>query len=380
MTPVALFRWRAGVLAGVVVLALGGLAVSRAGTSERRVVAIFSDASELVPGNDVRVNDVRAGRVASVKLEGLAARVSLRVDGALKLPKGTRAEIRQTSLLGEPFVALIPAGSGALPDNAVLPLERTGRGTELEEIVGLGGDLVAQVNVDSINRILHTFDGAFGADPEALGRLIDSSAAASAMFDRHRDDLGKTIDQVSALAASLAPHTAELAGSVEALAKGMGALSRQRSDLGALTTELARLSERASTLLAANEQRLSGAGPQFRQVLGEVVGTLDEVERTVRGLPAFNKGWACAADGHYLNFVFPLTPEAARVDYGPGRCHPELGPRGRENYGQVRVDSPGVPIDDPLGTGKANERARNGDGGLQAFLATIAAASGGAQR
>ena len=100
--------------------------------------------------------------------------------------------------------------------------------------------------------------------------------------------------------------------------------------------------DRLGTLLAENERRLVQAVPEIRQVLGEVVGNLGEVERTVQALPAFNRGWACATDGHYLNFVFPITPEVARVDDGAGRCNPEAGPRGRDQQGQVKVAGPGL--------------------------------------
>lgn len=304
--------------------------------------AMFANASELVANNDIRLNDVKIGRITGVRLDGLDARVTFTVADDIRLPNATRAVIRQTSLLGEYHVALEPAGEGRLAPGSTIPLSRTRRTAEVESLVALGGDLASRVNVDNLNRLLASFDTAFGDDPARLGRFIDSSAAAAAALAGQRDAIAATIDQVERMAARLAPHTADFGRSLERFAAAAAALDRHRDDLGALVTGLGDAADRLGTLLAENERRLVQAVPEIRQVLGEVVGNLGEVERTVQALPAFNRGWACATDGHYLNFVFPITPEVARVDDGAGRCNPEAGPRGRDQQGQVKVAGPGL--------------------------------------
>jgi len=303
--------------------------------------ARFANAAEVVPGNDVRINDVDVGRVTGVELDGLHARVTFRVAPDVALPRGTRAVIRQTSLLGEYHVALEPAGTGRLPEGAVIPLDRTRRTAEVEELVALGGELTAQVNVDNLNRMVAALDTAFGDDPQRLGRLVDAWAGASGALAEQAPALAATIERVHQLSAELAPRSDAVADGVSRAADGLAALQRQSGDLGAFVAGLGEVAERLGALLRENEARLAAMVPDLRQVLGEVVDNLDAVERTVLALPAFNRGWACASDGHYLNFVFPITPELARVDYGAGTCDPGAGPRGRREEGQVRVG--GVP-------------------------------------
>ena len=332
------------ILAAILLAVAVPTALRLRGDDKLAYAAEFANAAEVVPGNDVRVNDVDVGRVTGVALDGLHAVVSFRVEPDVVLPEGTRAVIRQTSLLGEYHVALEPAGAGRLREGAVIPLERTRRNADVEQLVALGGELTAQVNVDNLNRMLASLDTAFGDDPERLGRLVDAWAAASAAVAEQAPSITATIDGVQRLAADLAPRSATLADAVGRVADGLGALQRQSGDLGAFVSGLGQLSERLGTLLRENEQRLSQMTPQLRQVLGEVVAHLDEIERTVRGLPAFNRGWACATDGHYLNFVFPITPELARMDYGAGTCDPAAGPRARREEGQVKVTgTPAVP-------------------------------------
>ncbi len=96
------------------------------------ITAEFSDVLDLVPQAAVEVNDVTVGSVERITLHGFVAVVKMRVDNKVHLPDNASAEIRQSSLLGEKFVALNnPIGEspqGTLGDGDTIPLDRTKRG------------------------------------------------------------------------------------------------------------------------------------------------------------------------------------------------------------------------------------------------------------
>lgn len=329
--------------------------------------ARFVDASGLVARNDVRINDVIVGRVTGVSLDGLEAIVSFETDTDVVLPEETAAEIRQTSLLGEYFVELQPAGAGAIEPGGSIPASRTGRGTELESVVALGGELTAQLNVDNINRLVGSFDEATGGDPQRLGRFLDSSAAAIGALDDLSPRFTAAIDSIDTLAAELAPSTDSLVDSIDRFADGAEALQASNDQIPTLVTSLNQLTGELESLLQRNSDRLVSASAQFRPLLDEVVANLDDLHSVVTGLEGFNRGWACASDGNYLNFVFPLTPELATVEIDPGRCdNIEDGPAGRSRAGQVQVGGiPNVLVDDPLGTGSLDLGGGTANGSRQ---------------
>ena len=114
----------------------------------------FRDVLDLVPQSTVKVNDVNVGKVTDIQLDGYTADVTLELRNDTKLPDNAVAEIRQTSLLGEKFVSLEPPETGSsselLATGDVIPLERTGRNPEVEEVLGalsllLNGGGVAQL-------------------------------------------------------------------------------------------------------------------------------------------------------------------------------------------------------------------------------------------
>ena len=137
------------------------------------------------------------------------------------------AEIRQTSLLGEKFVSLSPPEAGAsanpLGNGDVIPLERTGRNPEVEEVLGalsliLNGGGVAQLktiaqelnkavtgredNVRSVLTQIDTFTGSLDANKadivdaiEALNRLSLAAHQQQGNIDQALEELPERADQ-----------------------------------------------------------------------------------------------------------------------------------------------------------------------------------------
>ena len=74
------------------------------------VTVMLANVVDLVANNSVRVNDVPVGVVREVGLapDGWTAQATIEVNGAVMLPANATAQLRQTSLLGEKFIALSP--------------------------------------------------------------------------------------------------------------------------------------------------------------------------------------------------------------------------------------------------------------------------------
>ena len=106
--------------------------------------------------------DVPVGRVDEIELgDDWTAVVTVTVNGDVDLPANAVAAIQQSSLLGEKYIELAAPGGvrsqGQLEDGALIPLERTNRNVEVEELLGalslvLNGGGLAQLQ--TINREL----------------------------------------------------------------------------------------------------------------------------------------------------------------------------------------------------------------------------------
>jgi phospholipid/cholesterol/gamma-HCH transport system substrate-binding protein len=98
----------------------------------------FLEAQTLSAQSDVRISGVSVGKVTTVELgdNGRAiATIELEAPYA-PVPSGTRAILRQKTLLGETYVELTPAGSEERPiqDGGELPVAQVSEAVQLDEI------------------------------------------------------------------------------------------------------------------------------------------------------------------------------------------------------------------------------------------------------
>ena len=208
----------------------------------------FLDVLDLVPQSGVRVADVPVGRVEKIELgEDWTARVTVSVNGDVELPANAVAAIQQSSLLGEKFVELAPPGNaepeGTLREEPVIPLERTNRNVEVEELLGamslvLNGGGLAQLQ--TINRELGlALEGRESAIKATLTEL-DSFIGG---LDQQKEEINRALESADALAGTLAARTATIETALDTIAPGLEVLSEQRGLLVSMLEGLARLGE-----------------------------------------------------------------------------------------------------------------------------------------
>jgi len=257
-------RLLATVVAAVVLPALAGcqgaydltLPGGGAGGPSYHVTVELADALDLVPQSAVKVNDVTVGSVESIELRGWTARVRLRVQDQVRLPDNATAELKQTSLLGEKYVALqAPTGAtpvGRLADGDVIPLSRSGRSTEVEEVLGalsllLNGGGVAQLKTieTELNAALR---GNEATVRDLLGRLDDVVGS----LDAQKSQIVRAIDSIDALSATLAKRQGDIATALEDLPAGLKVLADQRRQLTTMLTALSDLGDVGSRVIEAS--------------------------------------------------------------------------------------------------------------------------------
>ncbi len=142
----------------VVLLVAAGFLIFAVTSSGRSMVAPggltlrakFDRIDGINVGSDVRIAGVRVGSVvnAQIEPESFLALVTIRVDGSLRLPTDTSAEITSESLLGGRFIALVPGGSERIFANDAL-ITNTQSAVSLEALLGRFIFSVTQMNSGS---------------------------------------------------------------------------------------------------------------------------------------------------------------------------------------------------------------------------------------
>ncbi|MEU4525989.1 MCE family protein [Amycolatopsis sp. NPDC024027] len=250
----------AGALAGVLVLAgcsdggFNGLygtplpGGADVGDHPYHVTALFTDVLDLVPQSSVKVNDVAVGRVDKITLtpDTRSALVAMTVNGDIALPANARAELKQSSLLGEKFVELSvptaePAG-GKLADGGQIPLGRTNRNPEVEEVLGALSLLLNGGGVEQIQKISHELNDALSGNEPEIRALLSRVDELATQLDGHKTEILRAIDGLAKLSHTLTGQTQNLTNALDNLAPGLKVVTDQRDQLVGMLTALNTLS------------------------------------------------------------------------------------------------------------------------------------------
>lgn len=267
------------------------------------VKARFKDVLDLVPQSGVKVNEVPVGRVEDIQLapDGWTAEVTMQVNGDIQLPANALAMLRQSSLLGEKYVELSapPAAEakGTLADGAVIPLTRTNRNTDIEEVLGALSMLLNGGGVEQLQNITQELNAALEGNEQDLRNTLSNVDTLVSTLDESKSDITRAIDGVNQLAATLAAEKDQLAGAIDSLGPGLQVLSDQRTQLVTMLQSLDSLSDVAVNTVNASQadivadlkaltpalQKLGEAGADLPKSL-ELLFTIPFSDEAVNGI------------------------------------------------------------------------------------------------
>jgi phospholipid/cholesterol/gamma-HCH transport system substrate-binding protein len=270
-----------------------------------RIRAQFTNVLDLVPQSGVRVNDVPVGRVEKIELNGWTAEVTLLVNGEVRLPANAHAELRQTSLLGEKYVSLAPPTierpEGHLADGALIPLARTNRNPEVEEVLAALSLLLNGGGVEQLQVITHELNQALSGREQQLRGLLTNLNTFITGLDAQKTQITRALDGIDRLARTLAANRATIAKTLDTLPGALKVLSDQRAQLTTMLTALARLGDTGTRVIKASRDDLLADLAALQPTLRQLADAGDALPKSL---------------GFLLTFPFPDTALAGiKGDY-----------------------------------------------------------------
>lgn len=226
------------------------LVVADDGGDGYEVTAEFTNASQLVRGNEVVVAGTRAGTVESIELaDNGNALVTFTVDGRYApLPAGTVAQIQPYSLAGianrQVALELPPADAGGetIADGGTISRAQTVSAVEIDQIF----NALDPATIADFKKVIKGFALTVEGDAAAhsnkglkyLNPFLATSRRTFAELTRDTPALEQLIVNGSKLARTVASRRADLAQLVGNLDRMMNAIASQRTALATSVREL----------------------------------------------------------------------------------------------------------------------------------------------
>lgn len=285
------------------------------------VTVEFRDVLDLVPQSAVKANNVTVGAVEKVELDGWHARVRLRVADSVRLPANAVAGLEQTSVLGEKYVALsAPAdtpSTGRLRDGDVIPLSRSGRNPEIEEVLSalsalLNGGGVAQLKTITVelNKVLEGRENRV----KSLLKELDTFLGG---LDGQRAEIVRALEGIDRLAKRLGDEKKTIAEAVEAIPPALKVLADQRRDLTRMLTALSRLGITGTKVVNASRDDTVANLKQLRPILEQLNKAGNDLPNSLELLTTypFPRNATDAVKGDYVNLMITADLDLAGI-YG----------------------------------------------------------------
>ncbi len=304
------------------------------GDAPYSVTAEFSDVVDLVPQSLVMVDDVPVGTVRSITVgPDWTAMVTMAVNGDVTLPADAQARVRTTSLLGEKFVELLaPEGAqGTLADGAVIPLERSGRAAEVEEVLGSLSLLLNGGGVEQIRTIATELNTALsGNEPEVRALLDDVDTLVGALDDR-KGEITRALDEINRLGSTLADRRGQIETALTDIEPGLAELEDQRGQLVDMLQSLDRLSAVGTDVINRSQEDLVADLELLRPTLQKLAETGSDLADSLEVLLTvpFTDSSVDAFAGDYANLYATVDLDLGTILSNLANSNvPLLGPDG----------------------------------------------------
>ncbi|MFD7999448.1 MCE family protein [Streptomyces mirabilis] len=308
------------------------------------VTVEFRDVLDLVPQSAVKVNDVTVGAVEKVELDGWHARVRLRVADSVKLPANAVAELRQTSMLGEKYVALsAPTGTapvGRLGDGDRIPLSRSGRNPEIEEVLSALSALLNGGGVAQLKTITVELNKALDGRENRVRSLLKELNTFIGGLDDQRKDIVHALEAVDRLAGRLGKEKKTIAQAVDTMPPALKVLADQRRDLTRMLTALSKLGTTGTKVVNASHDDTVANLEQLRPILQQLNKAGDDLPNSLELLTTypFPRNAVDAVKGDYVNLDITADLDLSDL-YG----NLTDGNSGRGNGDSRKPGTPDVP-------------------------------------
>lgn len=259
------------------------------GDDPKELTIEFRDAMDLTKQGAVRVDDVAVGRISDIELKDWIALVTVKVRGDVDLPANATATIRQSSLLGEKFVSIErpTRPQGALASGATIPLERTGRNPDLEEVLGAASLLFNGGGLEKANTIVKEVNKALEGNEPQVKELLRTADRFLSQLDANKGQILATLEQVNRLTSSVNAQKDSIDAALANLPGALRVLDDQRDDLVSMLTALDKLGKSSTGVIEAMKADLIANLQSLEPILHYLTAASDDLPGNVSTLLTF---------------------------------------------------------------------------------------------
>ena len=232
--------------------------------------ALFTTATSLEKGDDVRIAGVSVGEVKEVEhFERNDALVTFRVKADVPLTTASRAEIRFLNLVGDRYLALeegVDKEAAPLEPGEVIPLTQTTPALDLTVLFNGFKPLFQALQPDQVNELTMNLVQVLQGEGGTVQSLLEHTASLTNTLADRDQLIGAVITNLGTTLETVDDRHQELNDLVISLRDWMGDLARDRSTIGSSLSSVADLTDVLADLLREGRPLLKRDVAELRKL------------------------------------------------------------------------------------------------------------------
>lgn len=315
---------------GVLVATIGNLSFG----AKREYQAIFTDATGVNVGDDIRIAGVKVGTVRGVEIvDDVRAEVTFQVDETVELDDATNATIRYRNLIGQRYIALTQEGDSTdvLEQGDTIPVDRTQPSLDLTVLFNGFKPLFEALSPDDVDQLSFEIIQVFQGEAGTVESLLGSTATLTRTLADRDQVIGELLDNLDYVLDHIADRDRQLTRLIDSFRSLVGGLKDDRQEILGSLDSISDLSVQTASLVDDVREPFVADIKRLRRVAGTLDRGRAEIDRTLQVLPIkLNKIGRTATYGSWFNFYlchFTATVRAGKnviarptFDLGAERC------------------------------------------------------------
>ena len=299
--------------------------------------AVFSDATGVVKGDDIRIAGVKIGSVSGVEVfNDTQAIVEFEVLDETELSRSTEATIRYRNLVGQRYIALTEGGGSGEPlnENGTIPVSNTEPALDLTVLFNGFKPLFAAMTPADVNKLAYELIQVFQGEGGTLEGLLQRTASVTNTLASRDQLISDLITNLNDALVVIGNRDQELSELLIQFRRFMTGLKKDRQAILGSLDSISALSVQTADLVTGIRPGLRRDIKGLRAVAGTIVENRAEVDRALKVLPVkLTKVGRTAIYGSFFNFYLcnfrgtidlpgPAQPiQVDAYDTGSERCN-----------------------------------------------------------
>ncbi|MEO5665957.1 MAG: MlaD family protein [Nocardioides sp.] len=287
---------------GILIVLIGNLNFA----STRDYKAVFTNATGVNKGDDVRVAGVKVGTVKSIEIvERTRALVSFTVADATQVNGGTFATIRYRNLVGQRYVSLSQevGDTSRLPEGATIPMDRTKPALDLTVLFNGFKPLFQALSPADINKLSYEIVQVFQGEGGTLEGLLQHTASVTSTLADRDEVIGDLIENLNQVLVHIGDRDEQLSRLIASFRQLIGGLKDDRQAILTSLDDISTLSVQTAGLLQGIRKPFVQDIKHLREFAGNIDENKAELDRALQVLPIkLEKVGRTAIYGSWFNF------------------------------------------------------------------------------